>query len=131
MIRVRFLPYVVAVVMILYPYAARVHAQPRGTRITGIYSDMAMHDGDVIGDEAFILFTHHGYYVVFQRSEGEPDVPVVVPANIHGSAVSFTLPGAVDPRGTFRGHIVDGTLEGRFDGNEQVIHLKRKPSYWQ
>ncbi|MEY2151355.1 hypothetical protein AB7849_10600 [Rhodanobacter sp. 115] len=131
MIRVRFLPAVAIVIMALNLCATRAHAQPHGTRITGIYSDMAMHDGDVIGDEAFILFTSHGYYVVFQHGEGEPGVPMTVPADLHGNAISFTLPVAADPRGAFHGHIVDGILEGHFDGNGQTLRLKRKPSYWQ
>ncbi len=102
-------------------------------RITGIYSDMAYNHegGDLLGQEIFIVATKKGYFVIFQYSEGEPNVPVIIPADIKGAEISFIIPGDVDPRGMFRGTIGDEGLKGEFSGNNQRVFLKRKNSYWQ
>jgi hypothetical protein len=102
-------------------------------KLTGIYSDMAYNaeGGDVLGDEAFIVFSAKGYYVVFQGGEGEPYPPVVVPAQVDGTSIRFTLPELVDARGEFRGRVVGDELVGSFKSNGQTLHLKRKNSYWQ
>lgn len=115
-------------------FACSACAQTKpATKLTGIYSDMSYNDdsGDVLGDEVFIVFSNRGYYAVFQGSEGEPYVPVVVPVKVEGNTISFTLPASVDPRGQFHGKIAGGELTGTFSGNAQTIHLKRKASYWQ
>jgi hypothetical protein len=103
------------------------------SKLTGIYSDMTYNteSGDVLGDEVFIVFSGKGYYAVFQGSEGEPYPPVVIPAQVDGTSIRFTLPKSVDPRGEFQGNIVGDELVGSFSSNGQSIHLKRKESYWQ
>jgi len=87
--------------------------------------------GDVTGQEAFVVFSKQGYFVVFQASEGEPYPPVVVPAVISGASISFELPSQIDPRGSFHGEVSGDELTGTFKANGQTIHLKRKKSYWQ
>lgn len=102
-------------------------------KVTGIYSDLAYNkeSGDVLGDEALVVFSKIGYFVVFQASEGEPYAPVVVPATVDGSSITFILPSEIDARGEFQGRIVNDELVGTFKANSQTIHLKRKNSYWQ
>lgn len=101
--------------------------------LTGIYSDMTYNaaGGDVLGNEAFIVFSAKGYYVVFQGSEGEPYPPVVAPAKVDGASIQFTLPESVDLRGEFQGQVIGNELVGSFKSNGQILHLKRKNSYWQ
>lgn len=101
-------------------------------KVTGIYTNMSYNTegGDVVGTEVFVVNTKRGYYVVFQSGDGEPSVPVVVPAEVLGSAIRFTLPpGMVG--GTFTGAIGPAQLTGSFSSNHQTIRLKRKASYWQ
>jgi len=121
------------------PAPASAQTKPLGVpngnaqiRITGIYSNMAYsaQEGDVLGTEVFVVNTNQGYYVVFQSGEGEPTVPVVVPAEVSGSSIHFALPPGV-VGGTFTGTIGSSQLTGSFSSNHQVIHLKRKASYWQ
>lgn len=102
-------------------------------KVTGMFSDMtySQETGDVIGIEVFLVYSNRGYFAVYQTSEGEPSVPVVVSARVDGSSVSFQVPPEIDSRGSFNGAIGNNELTGRFSGNGQVVHLKRKPSYWQ
>lgn len=105
-----------------------------GDKVTGIYSNMVYNNegGDVLGTEIFVVNANRGYYVVFQSSEGEPAPPVVIPAKIDGTSVSFTLPADVDPRGTFTGKVDAKGITGSFSGgNRQTVTLPRKGSYWQ
>lgn len=102
-------------------------------KVTGIYSDLAFHEesGDVLGEELIIVFSRDGYFVVFQSSEGEPTVPVVTPAQINGQKIVFMLPAPMAERGEFIGKISRNGLVGKFQSSGQVLHLKRKNSYWQ
>ena len=102
-------------------------------KLTGMFSDMRFNaeGGDVLGQEIFIVYSKHGYFAVLQSSEGEPGRPVVVPATLTGSSVTFRVPADVDLRGEFRGVISQDGLIGTFSGNGQSVNLKRKSSYWQ
>jgi hypothetical protein len=107
-------------------------ATGRVSKVTGIYTNMTYNaeGGDVVGTEVFVVNTNRGYYVVFQSGDGEPSVPVVVPVEVSGSTIRFTLPpGMVG--GTFTGTIDTTQLTGSFSSNHQVIRLKRNASYWQ
>jgi hypothetical protein len=108
-------------------------ASDRKVKVTGIYSDLAYNQegGDVLGTELFIVLSRQGYYVLFQSSEGEPSVPVLVKAKVSGSSITFELPSEADPRGEFVGKITNDEVIGSFKANGQTIHLKRKNSYWQ
>lgn len=107
-------------------------AEGLSPRTTGIYSDMSYNTvgGDVIGTEIFVVDTNRGYYVVFQSGDGEPSVPVVIPAMVSGPTIRFTLPPGT-AGGTFTGTVSTTQLVGSFSSNHQTIHLKRKASYWQ
>lgn len=109
-----------------------ISAHGTSPKTTGIYTDMSYNaeGGDVIGTEIFVVDTNHGYYVVFQSGDGEPSVPVVVPAEVSGSSIHFTLPSGM-VGGSFTGTIGATELIGSFSSNHQTIHLKRKTSYWQ
>ena len=102
-------------------------------KITGIYSDMYYNDegGDIIGHELFIVYSRDNYYVFFQSSEGEPDMPQLVPARIEGSAIYFTLVSSDAKVIQFNGVITDDELTGKFDNSERLIILRRGKSYWQ
>jgi hypothetical protein len=102
-------------------------------KVTGTFSNLTYNNegGDVLGTEISIVNSNRGYYVVYQISEGEPAVPVVLPAKVAGSSISFVIPPEGDPRGAFAGTIGDQELSGTFAGNKEQIHLKRKASYWQ
>ena len=108
-------------------------AADTATKITGIYSDLtySAEEGDVGGIELFVVNSNHGYYVVYQSAEGEPGVPVVIPAKVEGHHLRFSVPASVDGRGTFSGSVSGDALSGKFTGNGEDVHLKRKASYWQ
>jgi len=114
-------------------------AQKPAAKITGIYSDMSfnLESGDVNGVEVFIMFTRDGYLVYFQDSDGSPNVPVIVPASIKGSNLTFTLPERRGYSGRFVGVLERDKLKGRLEGGQiskngsSDFVLKRKLSYWQ
>ena len=110
-----------------------VALEPAPPKITGLFSDMTFHSdtGDVLGMEVFLVYSNRGYIAIYQSSEGEPSVPIVLPAKVNGNAVSFQIPPEVDGRGSFVGTVSNNELVGSFSGNGQRVHLKRKPSYWQ
>jgi alkylation response protein AidB-like acyl-CoA dehydrogenase len=113
--------------------AVTAPASSKQPKPTGMFSDMEYNDegGDLLGTEVFITYAHDGYFVVYQSSEGEPITPVVVPATISGTSIKFVVPEAADPRGSFSGTIGAKELIGSFSGSKEIIHLKRKASYWQ
>jgi len=108
-------------------------------RVTGIYSNMAFNEesGDVSGIEIFVVYSREGFQAVFQDAEGSPSVPVVVPAIIKGSEISFELPERNGYSGKFLGRVTKGQLEGHFltgavgkEGKPEIV-LKKSRSYWQ
>jgi hypothetical protein len=108
-------------------------------RVAGIYSNLSFNSegGDVLGIEILIVPSSRGYAVVFQSSEGEPAVPVVVLANLVGNKLTFTLPSDSSYAGAFVGTITAEGMEGSFaeghkdPGGSPIIRLKRGKSYWQ
>lgn len=102
-------------------------------KVTGLYSDMRYNaeGDDVLGVEIFLVQTESGYYAIYQSSEGEPAVPVVLPAEVSGTSVRFQIPADTDARGRFDGRVDAKGLTGTFSGNAERITLERKPSYWQ
>lgn len=102
------------------------------TMPTGMFTDMRYHaeSGDVVGTEVLVVYSRDGYRVVYQSSEGEPGVPVVVPAKVEGMRLTFDVPASADPRGTFNGTFDAQGLEGDFSGSGERIHLTRAASYW-
>jgi hypothetical protein len=100
---------------------------------TGIFTDMSYHSegGDMLGTELFVVKSNHGYYVIYQSSEGEPSVPVVIPAKVDGTKINFDVPSSVDSNGSFSGVISNTGLIGTFSDSQQIVHLRRASSYWQ
>jgi hypothetical protein len=108
-------------------------------RLTGIYSNMTFNNEsqDVSGIEIFVVFSREGFKVIFQDAEGSPSVPVIVPAVVKDSSISFDLPERNGYSGKFVGRISNGKLVGYFlsgaVGKEErpEITLKRGRSHWQ
>lgn len=109
-----------------------LHASSGSPKITGVYSDMYYNEegGDVVGVEVFLIGSSKGYYVVFQAAEGEPSVPLVVPASISGADVSFRISDGDGFNGPFKGKLSKDSLVGSFEGGE-TLTLRRGKSYWQ
>lgn len=99
-------------------------------RVAGIFSDMTYNQegGDVLGTEVWLTPSASGWYAVVQFGEGEPSVPVVVPAQVRGTHVTFELPESLGSR-RFEGDVTPQGLVGKL-GKEQ-IRLRRGKSYWQ
>jgi len=110
-------------------------------QITGIYSDLYYNreGGDLLGTELFIVGAgSHGHMAFVQSWQGGTGVPVVVPIQVDGNKVTFSVPEQSLGEGKYEGRIsrtgFDGTwhhplASGGFA--EDPIHLKRKKSYWQ
>lgn len=124
--------YVVLAFLVTTPAWSSDASAPK-PKLTGMFSDMRFsgEGGDVLGQEIFIVYSKHGYFVVLQSSEGEPGKPVIVPATLKGASVSFRVPADVDSRGEFHGVISQEGLVGTYSGNGQSVNLTRKNSYWQ
>jgi hypothetical protein len=104
--------------------------------VTGVYSDMCYNVGgaDIVGMEVQVVYSQKGYYVVYQSSEGEPSVPVVIQATIKNKTVEFDIPEGVPFSGNFNGQITDKGIEGKIEGYSgyaSKLILKRQLSYWQ
>ena len=108
--------------------------------LTGIYTSMEYHgeSGDTVGAEFIVVYSNHGYFVLFQPSEGYPETPVLVPATIteKGGTIEFTVPEGVPWAGTFRGTITREAIDGTFGPgtvsphDKAIWHLPRGRSWW-
>jgi hypothetical protein len=47
--------------------------------------------GDVVGDTVWIVYARDRFYATVQGTEGEPNPPVVVPVEVSGLRVKFTI----------------------------------------
>jgi hypothetical protein len=97
--------------------ASAVAVKPKATKITGIFSNMYYLEqaGDLLGEEAHIVYSSNGYYILFQQSIGEPGIPVLTPLRVTGTRISFTLPDStVEYHGVFTGEIKGDSLIGFF-----------------
>lgn len=118
-----------------------VEASEQKVRITGIYSDLYYNreDGDLGGTELFIVGAGElGYAAFIQIWEGGTTMPVVVPVQVNGDKVTFSVPAPSLGEGQYQGHITQngfvGSWRHRLAGGgftEDPIHLRRKKSYWQ
>jgi len=104
--------------------------------VTGVYSDMCYNvgGGDILGMEIQVVYSKKGYYVVYQTSEGEPSVPVVIQTTIKDRTIEFQIPEEVPFSGNFYGQITDKGIEGKIEGYSgyaSKLILKRQLSYWQ
>jgi hypothetical protein len=124
------------ILLLLATFGSKAQQQPR---VTGFFSDMHYipEAGDVIGTEVWIVYAGR-YYATVQIAEGSPAPPVVVPVEVSGSKVSFTVTQhLVDRYGkpapdfvtNFEGTITKAGLSGT--ANSRRFELKRRSSYWQ
>ncbi|WBL78815.1 hypothetical protein I3J27_38805 [Bradyrhizobium xenonodulans] len=120
--------------------AGQLHAAGQKVRITGIYSDLYFNQegGDLLGNEIFIVYASGGYVAFVQQSQGEPQMPSVVPVSIDGDTISFTVPDPSGGTDEYKGRIsvagFVGTLQhqpARGEPAQRAIRLKRKKSYWE
>ena len=102
--------------------------------IVGCYSDLAYNEegGDLLGFELFIVYARDKYYVLYQSSEGGPDVPLLLPVDAtEDFSIRFMLPPGNPRHGLFTGVITKSGLMGKFLINGEHVTLQRKASYWQ
>src|SRR6266581_1023640 len=125
--------------IICLAFSVFAHSQPNkvpGVKVTGTYTDMCYNTqgGDVLGMEVGIVVSRDGYFAIFQASEGEPSVPVVVKVIVKNQEVQFTIPEGTIFSGTFTGKIdntgLRGSIEGYSSGYASKLFLKRQASYW-
>jgi hypothetical protein len=103
---------------------------------TGIFSSFEFHDetSDINGLEVFIVYSRDGYFASIQGAEGVPGKPVVIPVQISGNTLSFTIPesdGYIGYWGEFTGMIKKDGLYLKVKGISQQLFLPRRVSYWQ
>ena len=74
-----------------------------------------------------------GYHVIFQDSEGEPSIPVVISVKIDSKNITFVIPKNANASysGEFKGRFTELGVVGAFKGINQKIILERRNSYWQ
>jgi hypothetical protein len=124
-------------VVVLMTGTARADDPPQ---IAGIYTDMYFNRTreSLLGVEIFVIPSREGYHVLFQGAGGNPDVPVLVPANVDGDRLEFVLPERTGYTGRFVGVFRDDALVGRFEPAQinrvtdtWEFRLRRTNSYWQ
>jgi hypothetical protein len=98
-------------------------------RVTGFFTDMrGTPSGDVAGTEVWIVYARGAFYATVQDAEGEPDPPVVVPIEVSGSRIKFTI-RAADMALNYAGTVTRTGLTLSLNGSSRT--LKRGNSYWQ
>ena len=103
------------------------------TQITGVYTNLeyVKESGDVVGMEVIIVYSTDGkngqHYALVQEAQGLPSQPILVQVKVDKDGIEFSL----SDKQVFRGKISKKELVGKFVGNENIIKLKRKKSYWQ
>jgi hypothetical protein len=98
--------------------------------VTGLFSDLRFVDeaGDLVGTEIFVVYSGEGYFAMVQVAEGTAGKPWLVPAQVEGPEVRFSIPRC----GEFIGLVSASRLKGRFESCPNwMVDLPRKSSYWQ
>ncbi len=109
-------------------------------RVTGFFTDMHYipETGDLLGDEVWIVYARGKFWATVQIAEGSPEPPVVVPVEVSGSTVKFSLSlKQVGPDGKpvpdlvipFEGTVTQLGLSGT--ANSDPFNLQRHASFWQ
>jgi len=98
----------------------------RKARVTGFFTDMHYIEeaGDVLGTEVWIVYGGDGYWAIVQLAEGGPEPPIVVPVQVSGQHIKFSV-NAVN----FDGTVTQAALTG-LPGQDRVV-LRLRASYWQ
>jgi hypothetical protein len=99
-------------------------------KVTGFFTDMHYipEAGDVVGTEVWIVYARDKFYATVQDAEGEPDPPVVVPVEVSGSRIKFTI-REQNVILNYAGTVTRSGLALSLNGNKRT--LKRGNSYWQ
>jgi hypothetical protein len=118
-------------------------ATQQGRGVTGFFSTLhyGRESGDLGGVEIVISqarvnnprvreLPRAQYYAYVQIAEGSPQEPQLVPVQVDGNRVSFTLGGSLADISPFTGSVVGDSLIGRFTNGWQ-LRLPRRCSYWQ
>jgi hypothetical protein len=123
--------------LIVFSLSSSSFASDR-VKLTGTFSSLTynVEGGDLLGIEIRIVWTRKGYYATVQISEGEPNVPILVPVSwmnrTRGEFV-IRIPEPNMRTGKIKGRVQADGLEMIFDGMSEEfnkIKLPRKPSYW-
>jgi hypothetical protein len=104
-------------------------------KVTGTFTTMhtIAKSSQVTGWEFTIIKSTDGgerYFCLVQQADGEVHPPWLVQVKVRDVAIEFTIPDPVAKK-TFRGHVSAKELTGKFDGETEILHLKRGKSYWQ
>jgi hypothetical protein len=131
-------------ICLLSPFEAAPAASDSSRRLTGIYSDLrqSKETNDLDGTEMIIVGgagSPSGYYVFYQFWEGGSLPPVVVPVEVKGNKISFTVPAPSGECGHFEGTISAKGFTGTCtiphpdDATKELrVYVPRKlRSFWQ
>lgn len=107
-----------------------------GGPLPGMYSSLAssQHSGDLVGMEIFVVPGANGLYGVLQGSEGAPGTPIVVPLQVTGNSVRFSIPPSCScalPSGEYVAELSRSGAKVRGPGQFGERQLPRTSSYWQ
>ena len=107
--------------------------QPAKTpgKVIGTYSTLKSLGGeaDMIGIVVIIVKSREGFRAFVQTADGVPAAPVLVPVDVDGAAVTFTVPSTTGEPLQFKGKATRQGLNGTLD--ERPVTLPRRRSYWQ
>jgi len=120
-----------ASLLVLIAFTANASAQQSHLRVTGIYSDLHLSSGDLLGIELLIIPAKSGYQAFVQIAEGDVPYAAVVPVIVEGAGFDFTLPvGSMYSGQHFEGSFTPWGLVLKW-GHGQTEVLRRRRSYWQ
>lgn len=100
-------------------------------KFTGIYSTLRSvgGDDDLIGLEVIIVRSREGLRAFVQTADGVAGAPVLVPVNVDGVSLSFTIPSTTGEPLEFKGKVTRQGLKGTLD--DRPLTLPRRRSFWQ
>lgn len=101
------------------------------SHVTGFFTDMHYIEeaGDVLGTEVWIVYARDQYWATVQLAEGAPEPPIVVPVQVSGQRIKFSIRESDKFVLNFDGTVTQAALTGLL-GQDRVV-LKRHASYWQ
>jgi hypothetical protein len=107
-----------------------------GESPTGIYSTFRIspRSGDIVGMEIIVLRGTGALHAVVQASEGAPGTPLIVPLDVKGNDLLFSIPVACScglAQGSYAATVSKAGLELRRSGQKEKVLLPRGNSYWQ
>src|SRR5258708_38700882 len=105
--------------------ASALAAAAADNSVTGVFSTLEFHkrSGDLAGKEIQIIYSFQGHYLVIQCASG---VPNVVPLNVEGLKITFTL--GEKQEDAFCGL---GSYEGAVRSNERFLWSRGESKHLQ